>query len=274
MCSSSALIERYTGPGGRRGGLAQRADGGHADGLGVRVHLVGAARFLGDRAHGLGLAQPGERGEPAIVLELRGPVARDHEQRGAGHLRVEELARELVGAAHDVRDDHADLAADAVVAVGHRGDQALVLADHQPVISILGDGGEEAGLRGPRVGEEILHTRVLERLEEQHAAGAGDGLAHGWPRSRLFEWAPLTSRDPLTLPSPPEGEREGRRTSERRSRPPASSPPRSSGAPRASRSLESRGRRCTRARCGRCRRAGARSRRGRRCARPGPRRRT
>ena len=37
------------GPRGRRGRLAQRADGGHGDRRRVRVHLVGAARVLGDR---------------------------------------------------------------------------------------------------------------------------------------------------------------------------------------------------------------------------------
>ena len=170
------------GPRGRRGGLAQRADGGHADGRRIRVHLIGAARFLGDGAHRLGLAQPGKGREPAIVLQLGRPVPRDDQQRRAGHLRIEELPGELVRAAHDVGDDDADLAADAVVAVGHRGHQPLVLADHQPVVAILGDGREEAGLRGARVGEQVLHARVLQGLEEEHPAGAGDGLAHGLPR--------------------------------------------------------------------------------------------
>ena len=135
-------------PRGRRGGLAQRADGGHADGRRIRVHLIGAARFLGDGAHRLGLAQPGKGREPAIVLQLGRPVPRDDQQRRAGHLRIEELPGELVRAAHDVGDDDADLAADAVVAVGHRGHQPLVLADHQAVVAVLGDGREEPGLRG------------------------------------------------------------------------------------------------------------------------------
>src|SRR5262249_55301982 len=97
---------------------------------------------------------------------------------------------------HDVRDDHAHLAADAVVAVGHRGHEAFVLADDQAVVAILGDRGEQAGLRGARVGEQILHARVLERLEEQHPAGAGVRLAHDLVGLAARRWRPGRSVGP------------------------------------------------------------------------------
>jgi hypothetical protein len=146
------------------------------------VHLIRAARLLGDRAHRLGLGQAGEGREAAIVLELGGPVARDDEQGRAGDLRVEELPRELVRAAHHVRDDDADLAAHAVIAVRHRGHEPLVLGHHEALIAVLGKRREDARLRRARIGEEILDPRVLQGLDQQHPAGARDGLAHGRPR--------------------------------------------------------------------------------------------
>src|SRR3989454_4520447 len=169
--------------GGWGGGLAERARGGDGDGRRVRVHLVRAARLLGDRAHGLGLAQAGKGRESAIILELGRPVPGDHDHGGAGDLGVEELSGELVRAPHHVRDDDADLAADPVVPVRHRGDEPFVLADHEPLVAVLGERREDPGLRGPRVREEVLDARVLQGLEEQHSAGAGDGLAHGLPLS-------------------------------------------------------------------------------------------
>ena len=165
-----------------RGRLAQRARGGDGDGGRVRPHLVRAARLLHERAHGFGLAQPGKGREAAIVLDLGHPVPGDDQQRGAGDLGVEELAGELVGAAHHVGDDDADLAAHAVVAVGHRRHQSLVLAHHEPLIAVLGERREDPGLRGAGVREQILDARVLQRLEEQHPARSRDGLAHGSPR--------------------------------------------------------------------------------------------
>ena len=178
------------GPGGRRGRLPQRADGRHRDRGRVRVHLVGRARLLGERPHRLRLAQPREGREPAIVLELGGPVPGDDQDRGARHLGIEELAGELVRAAHHVRDDHAHLAADPVIAVGHGRHQPFVLAHHQALVAVLRDGGEDPGLGGARIGEEVFHPRVLERLQEEHSAGAGDRLAHGRPRGHA--WAVMS----------------------------------------------------------------------------------
>src|SRR2546425_9750791 len=53
-----------------------------------------------------------------------------------------------------------------------------VLADHEPLVAVLGERREDPGLRGTRVREEVLDARVLQGLEEQHSAGPGDGLAH------------------------------------------------------------------------------------------------
>jgi len=100
-------------------------------------------------------------------------------------LRVEELTGKLPRAAHDVRDDHADLAAQAVIAVGHRRHEPLVLADHEPLLFGLGQRREDPGLRGARVREEVLHARVLEGLQEQHPARAGDRLAHALHLARV-----------------------------------------------------------------------------------------
>src|ERR1700730_3377354 len=189
--------------GGRRGGFAKRARGGHGDGRGVCVHLIGGARVLGDRPHGLRLAQAGEGCQASIVLELGRPVARDDQQRRARDLGIEELSGELVRPAHHGGDDDAALAGQAVIAVGHRRDQPFVLADHQPLIAILGDGREDPGLRGARVREEVLDPRVLQGLEEQHPARAGDGLSHGLPRchswltnrrARFTRWRPSDRR--------------------------------------------------------------------------------
>jgi len=126
----------------------------------------------------IGLAQAGIRRQAAIVLELGRPVAGDDQERGARVLGVEELAGELIGAAHHVRDDDADLAAEAVVAVGHRRHEPLVLADHEPLLFALGERREDPGLRGAGIREQVLDPRVLQGLEQQHAAGAGDRLAH------------------------------------------------------------------------------------------------
>ena len=162
----------------RRAGLAQRARGGHGNGLRIRHHGVGGPRVLGERAHRLRLAQAGVRGEAAEILQLGGPVAGDDDQRRAGVLSVEQLPRQLIGTAHDMSDDDADLAADPVVAVGHRGHEPLVLADHEPVLLGLGQRREDPRLRGAGIREEVFDPRVLEGLQQQHAAGAGDRLAH------------------------------------------------------------------------------------------------
>ena len=50
------------------------------------------------------------------------------------------------GAAHHVGDDDADLAADAVIAVGHRRHEPLVLADDELLVLVLGERREDAGL--------------------------------------------------------------------------------------------------------------------------------
>ena len=173
------------GPRRRRRRLAQRAGGGDGNRLRLGHHRVRRARVLGDRAHRLGLAQPGMRCEPTIILQLRGPVAGDNQQRRARVLRVEELAGELPRAAHHVRDDDADLAAQAVIAIGHRGHEPLVLADDQAVFLGFGQRGEDSRLRGARVREEIFHARVLEGLQQQHPARARDGLAHGRHLARV-----------------------------------------------------------------------------------------
>src|SRR5262249_37870830 len=102
-----------------------------------------------------------------------------------GNLRVEELAGQLPRAAHDVGDDDADVAAQTVIAVGHRGHEPFVLADDELLVLVLGERGEDPSLGGARVREEIVHARVLQGLDEQHAAGAGDGLAHWGPLSQL-----------------------------------------------------------------------------------------
>ena len=167
------------GAGRIRGGLAERARGGHGDGGRIGAHLIGAARVLHERPHGLSLAQAGEGREPAKVLQLGHPVAGDDEQRGARVLGIEELPGELIGAAHHVRDHHPDLAAHPVIAVGHGGDEALVLGHHQPRLAGLGQRREDAGLSRARIGEQVVYPRVLEGLDEEHAAGAGDGLSHG-----------------------------------------------------------------------------------------------
>jgi hypothetical protein len=78
-----------------------------------------------------------------------------------------------------VRDHHPELAADPVVAVGHRRHQSLVLAHDELLVVVLGQGGEDAGLGRARVREEVVDARVLERLDQQHAAGTRDRLAHG-----------------------------------------------------------------------------------------------
>jgi hypothetical protein len=81
-----------------------------------------------------------------------------------------------------VGDDDPDLAADPMIAVGHRGHQPFVLADHEALIAVLGQRREDARLRGAGIREKVFDARVLQGLEQQHSAGAGDGLAHG----RLF----------------------------------------------------------------------------------------
>jgi hypothetical protein len=78
-----------------------------------------------------------------------------------------------------VRDDDPELAADPVIAVGHRRHQPLVLAHDESLVVGLGQRREDAGLRRARIREQVLDARVLERLQEQHPAGAGDRLAHG-----------------------------------------------------------------------------------------------
>src|SRR5262249_45309715 len=127
---------------------------------------------------------------------------RDDQERRAGDLGIEELARELVGAAHHVSDDDADLAADTVVAVGHRRYEPFVLADDELLVLVLGEGREDAGLGGSGVREEIIDPRVLQGLDEQHAAGAGDRLAHvspflsrgsAPPAQRAGSWARVAS---------------------------------------------------------------------------------
>src|SRR5262249_24093960 len=71
------------------------------------------------------------------------------------------------------------------IAVGHGRHQPLVLAHDQPLIAVLGDGRKDARLGRARIGGEVLHAGVLQRLEEQHHARARDGLSPGVPRSRL-----------------------------------------------------------------------------------------
>jgi hypothetical protein len=66
-----------------------------------------------------------------------------------------------------------------VIAVGHGGDETLVLAHHEPRVAGLGQRREDAGLRRARIREQIVDARVFEGLDEEHAAGAGDGLSHG-----------------------------------------------------------------------------------------------
>src|SRR4029450_13291502 len=78
-------------------------------------------------------------------------------------------------------DDDADLAADAMVAVGHRRHGALVLTDDELLVLVLGEGRKDTGPGGAGGREEIIDPRVLQGLDEQHAAGAGDGLAHESP---------------------------------------------------------------------------------------------
>src|SRR5262249_33480692 len=89
--------------------------------------------------------------------------------------------------------DDADVAAQAVIAVGHRGHEPFVLADDELLVLVLGERGEDPGLGGARVREEIVHARVLQGLDEQHAAGAGDGLAH---------WRPSLSAQLFGAPRP------------------------------------------------------------------------
>ena len=167
------------------GRLAQRARRRHGDRRRIRRDLIRGARVLGDRAHRLGLGQPREGRQPAEILELRSPVPGDDQQRRAGDLGVEELSGQLPRAAHHVGDDDAHLAAGPVIAVGHCRHEPLVLADDELLVLVLGEGREDPGLGGARIGEEILHARVLQGLHEQHAAGAGDGLSHGDPLSYL-----------------------------------------------------------------------------------------
>jgi hypothetical protein len=81
-----------------------------------------------------------------------------------------------------VGDDDPDLATDPVVAVGHRRHEPFVLAHHQPLIAILGESREDPGLRRTWVREEILDPRILQDLDQQHPAGAGNSLAHDLPR--------------------------------------------------------------------------------------------
>ena len=57
----------------------------------------------------------------------------------------------------------------AVVAVGHRRDRPFVLADHEPLITILGHRREDPRVRGAWAGEEMLAPPVLQGLEQQHA---------------------------------------------------------------------------------------------------------
>ena len=173
--------------GRRRGGFAERASRRDGDGRRVRRHLIGGARVLGDRAHRFGLGQARERGETAEVLNLGRPVAGDDQQRRAGDLGVEELSGQLVRPAHHVRDDDADLAADPVVAVGHRRHEPLVLADDELLVLVLRERREDPGLRGARIREEIVDPRVLQGLDQQHPAGAGHGLAHRLPLHRISE---------------------------------------------------------------------------------------
>ncbi len=170
-----------------RGGLAQSASRRDRDGRRVRRHLIGGARVLGERAHRFGLGQARERSETAEVLELGRPVSGDDQQRRAGDLGVEELSGQLVRPAHHVRDDDADLAADPVVAVGHRRHKPLVLADDELLVIVLRERREDPGLRGARIREEIVDPRVLQGLDQQHPAGAGHGLAHGLPFCRISE---------------------------------------------------------------------------------------
>src|SRR5262249_47581168 len=99
-----------------------------------------------------------------------------------GDLSVEELTGELMRAAHHVRDDDADLAAEPVIAIGHRRHEPLVLGDDEALVAILGERREDARLRRARIGDTIFDPPVLPGLEQQHPRRAGDGLAHGRPR--------------------------------------------------------------------------------------------
>src|SRR5439155_1904849 len=196
-------------PGRRRRRFTERPDGRDRDRGRIRRDLVRAARVLGDRPHRFRLRETGERREPAMVLDLGRPVSRDDQQRRARDLRVEQLSGELIRAAHHVRDDDTDLAADAVIAVGHRGHESFVLADDELLVAVLGQCREDPGLCGARIREEILDPRVLEGLDQQHAAGARDRLAHGLPRGEvpvawaLYQEAGPGSRRPESLPGTP-----------------------------------------------------------------------
>src|SRR5207245_10821135 len=70
------------------------------------------------------------------------------------------------------------LAADAVIAVGHRRHEPFMLADDELLVLVLGEGREDPGLGGAWIREEIIDPGVFQGLDEQHAAGTGDGLAH------------------------------------------------------------------------------------------------
>src|SRR2546428_8286647 len=80
-----------------------------------------------------------------------------------------------------------------------------MLADHETLIAILGERGEDPGLRGARVREEIFDARVLQRLEQQHPAGAGNGLSHRLPRCQTLLNLRARSQGPAAGPPAPPG---------------------------------------------------------------------